>query len=154
MSVDTTAAAEDERERIVRYLRHVTKVEVGTLIGIFGPQAREIVDMVAGWIENRLDERWDARASRENHEQYLLSAGWWRSASGQDPKDDRWSLGGVHSNTPLWEMGSRWLMQPHVAGPLTLHEAVEEQRRRDEVPVGGPKPRGARKTATKRRQAR
>jgi hypothetical protein len=87
-------------------------------------------------------------------EQYLRSAGWWRSASGQDPKDDRWSLGGVHSNTPHWERGSRWLMQPHVAGPFTLHEAVEDQRHRDEVPVGGPKPRGARKTSTKRTKAR
>ena len=54
----TTDAASDDRASIVRYLRHVASVEVGTLLGIFGPQARELTDTIAGWVENRLDEKW------------------------------------------------------------------------------------------------
>ena len=40
-------------------------------------------------------------------------------------------------------------MQPHILGPLTLREAVEEQRRRDEVSMDAAKPKGAKKTAGK-----
>jgi hypothetical protein len=57
-----TVAPQGERASIVRYLRHVARVEVGTLLGIFGPQARELTDTIAGWVESRLDDKWTARA--------------------------------------------------------------------------------------------
>ena len=61
-ALSQTVAPQGDRVSIVRYLRHVARVEVGTLLGIFGPQARELTDTIAGWVENRLDERWATRA--------------------------------------------------------------------------------------------
>jgi hypothetical protein len=64
---------EDARASIVRYLRHVATVEVGTLLGIFGPQARELTDMIAGWVENRLDEKWaGAMRAREHAREAII----------------------------------------------------------------------------------
>jgi len=46
---------------------------VGTLLGIFGPQARELTDMIAGWVENRLDEKWaGAMRAREHAREAII----------------------------------------------------------------------------------
>ena len=50
-----TTDEKDARASIVRYLRHIASVEVGSMLS---PQGREIVDWCASWVENRLDEKW------------------------------------------------------------------------------------------------
>jgi hypothetical protein len=55
-----------DRASIARYLHHVASVEIGSLIGIFGPKAAEVVETVACWVDNRLDEKWaDKMRERE-----------------------------------------------------------------------------------------
>ena len=55
-----------DRAGIARYLHHVASVEIGSLIGIFGPKAAEVVETVACWVDNRLDEKWaDKMRERE-----------------------------------------------------------------------------------------
>lgn len=55
------------RRDIVLYLKHVARVEVGTLLNEHG---REFIELVAHWIENELDQKWKAqRAEQERKEQ-------------------------------------------------------------------------------------
>ena len=44
-----------QRESIAAYLDHISRVQVGNILG---PESRQIVAFCASWVRNRLDEKW------------------------------------------------------------------------------------------------
>ena len=59
-----------ERESIAAYFDHLSRVEVG-VIDLTGMPARELYEMVASWVRNRVDEKWaeEVNEAREKQEQ-------------------------------------------------------------------------------------
>lgn len=47
--------AGETREQIAAYLEHVSNVQVGNILA---EPSRQIVEWVASWVRNRLDEKW------------------------------------------------------------------------------------------------
>ncbi len=53
--------AQATREQIADYLRHVFRTDIGTVLS---SQARNVVGLVAGWVENGLDVEWAREVAR------------------------------------------------------------------------------------------